>query len=71
MSRLMFGIVSQHQTRAVKERQMANTTRRIDSILTSPGDWDVSKYALLSDSNDLKYYSDHLPMIAAVEVRPD
>ncbi len=37
-------------------------TRRIDYIFTSKGDWNVLKYAVVTDSNKLKYYSDHLPV---------
>ena len=35
-------------------------TRRLDYIFTSKGDWQVLKYAVLTDSKNLKYYSDHL-----------
>ena len=38
-------------------------TRRIDYIFTSKGNWHIRKYAVLTDSNDLKYYSDHLAVI--------
>ncbi|MDH4126242.1 MAG: endonuclease/exonuclease/phosphatase family protein [Gammaproteobacteria bacterium] len=44
-------------------------TRRIDFIFTSPGDWEVLKYAVLSDSLDMKYYSDHLPVFVEVALR--
>jgi endonuclease/exonuclease/phosphatase family metal-dependent hydrolase len=43
-------------------------TRRIDYIFTSKGNWRVLKYAVLTDSNNLKYYSDHLPVF--IEARP-
>lgn len=43
-------------------------TRRIDYIFTSKGNWNVLKYAVLTDSNKLKYYSDHLPVF--VEATP-
>jgi endonuclease/exonuclease/phosphatase family metal-dependent hydrolase len=43
-------------------------TRRIDYIFTSRGNWSVLKYAVLTDSNRLKYYSDHLPVF--VEAMP-
>ena len=46
-------------------------TRRIDYIFTSPGDWDVSKYAVLSDSKDVKFYSDHLPVYVQLTPRSD
>ena len=42
-------------------------TRRIDYIFTSKDDFKVLKYAVLSDSWDLKYPSDHLPVY--VELR--
>lgn len=44
-------------------------TRRIDFIFASPGDWDVLKYAVLSDSDNMKYYSDHLPVFAEFSMR--
>ena len=37
-------------------------TRRIDYIFSSKDDWKVLKYAVLTDSNNMKYYSDHLPV---------
>ncbi len=43
-------------------------TRRIDYIFASKGNWNVLKYAVLTDSYDLKYYSDHLPVF--VEATP-
>ena len=42
-------------------------TRRIDFIFTSKDDFEVLKYAVLSDSWNLKYPSDHLPVY--VELR--
>ena len=41
--------------------------RRIDYIFTSKNDIDVLKYAVLSDSQDLKYASDHLPVFVELE----
>ena len=46
-------------------------TRRIDYIFTSPGDWVVLKHAVLTDSKDLRYYSDHLPVVVEVIPAPD
>ena len=43
-------------------------TRRIDRIFTSKGNWRVLKHAVLTDSNNLKYYSDHLPVF--IEAKP-
>ncbi|MFN4762814.1 endonuclease/exonuclease/phosphatase family protein [Gillisia sp. Q332] len=43
-------------------------TRRIDYILTSKGDIEVKKYAVLSDSKDLKYPSDHLPVFVLLQI---
>jgi endonuclease/exonuclease/phosphatase family metal-dependent hydrolase len=43
-------------------------TRRIDYIFVSKGNWNVFKYAVLTDSSNLKYYSDHLPVF--VEAAP-
>lgn len=40
--------------------------RRIDYIFTSKGDIEVLKYGVLSDSRDLKYPSDHLPVVARI-----
>jgi endonuclease/exonuclease/phosphatase family metal-dependent hydrolase len=48
-----------------------SVTRRIDFIFTSPGDWDVLKYAVLSDSRDKRYYSDHLPVFVEVALRSE
>lgn len=42
-------------------------TRRIDYIFTTEG-IDVLKYAVLSDSKDLKYPSDHLPVLVYLEL---
>ncbi len=36
--------------------------RRIDYIFTSPGNIEILKYAVLSDSRDMRYPSDHLPV---------
>lgn len=41
-------------------------TRRIDYIFVSRGDIDVLKYAVLSDSKDCRYPSDHLPVFAEI-----
>ncbi len=38
-------------------------TRRIDYIFTSVGNIDVIKYGVLTDSKDLKYPSDHFPVL--------
>jgi len=37
-------------------------TDRIDYIFTSKANLKVNKYAVLSDSRDCKYPSDHLPV---------
>ncbi len=42
-------------------------TRRIDYIFTSGG-IDVRKYGVLSDSKDLKYPSDHLPVLVQLDL---
>jgi len=42
-------------------------TRRIDYIFMSP-EIKVNKYAVLSDSKDCKYASDHLPVLALFEI---
>jgi endonuclease/exonuclease/phosphatase family metal-dependent hydrolase len=42
-------------------------TRRIDYIFISKGDLQVIKYAVLSDSWDLKYPSDHLPVFVELQ----
>lgn len=44
-------------------------TRRIDYIFTSVGDFELLKYAVLSDSRDVRYPSDHLPVIARLEFK--
>ena len=44
-------------------------TRRIDYIFTSKGDISVKKYAVLSDSKDLKYPSDHLPVFVSLQFK--
>ncbi|MDH5365981.1 MAG: endonuclease/exonuclease/phosphatase family protein [Cyclobacteriaceae bacterium] len=43
-------------------------TRRIDYIFTSKNNIKVLKYATISDSKDFKYYSDHLPVLAEIEL---
>jgi endonuclease/exonuclease/phosphatase family metal-dependent hydrolase len=45
-----------------------SVTRRIDYIFVNEG-IKVSKYAVLSDSKDLKYPSDHLPVIILAEFK--
>lgn len=42
---------------------------RIDYIFTSKGNINVNKYAVLSDSKDLKYPSDHLPVYVEIEFK--
>lgn len=42
-------------------------TRRIDYIFTSKDNVQVIKHAVLSDSRDLKYPSDHLPVYAEIK----
>lgn len=42
-------------------------TRRIDYVFTSKGNISVKKYAVLSDSKDLKYPSDHLPVFVQLQ----
>lgn len=42
-------------------------TRRIDYIFVSEDGFKVNKYAVLSDSKDLKYASDHLPVYVELE----
>lgn len=44
-------------------------TNRIDYIFTSKDNVGVIKYAVLSDSKDLKYPSDHLPVLVELELR--
>lgn len=43
---------------------------RIDYIFTSKNQVEVLKYAVLSDSKDCKYPSDHLPVIVELKLRP-
>lgn len=45
--------------------------RRIDYTFLSRGDFQVLKYAVLSDSKDLRYPSDHLPVMLVVEFGKD
>ncbi len=42
--------------------------RRIDYLFVSKGSIQVNKYAVLSDSKDLKYPSDHLPVYIEVSI---
>ena len=42
---------------------------RIDYIFTSKHNIKVNKYAVLSDSKDCKYPSDHLPVIVEIEIK--
>ncbi|WP_041579039.1 endonuclease/exonuclease/phosphatase family protein [Zunongwangia profunda] len=42
-------------------------TRRIDYVFLSNNGFQVKKYAVLSDSKDLKYPSDHLPVMVELE----
>lgn len=44
-------------------------TRRIDYIFTSKRDIEVEKYGVLSDSKDLKYPSDHLPVLVELNFK--
>ena len=47
-------------------------TKRIDYIFISKnGGFDVLKYAVLSDSNDLRYPSDHLPVFIMLKLKKD
>ncbi|WP_158976708.1 endonuclease/exonuclease/phosphatase family protein [Cellulophaga sp. L1A9] len=43
--------------------------RRIDYIFITPTTMNVTKYAVLSDSKDLKYPSDHLPVYIEFEIK--
>ena len=43
-------------------------TRRIDYIFTAPTGIAVIKYAVLSDSENCRYPSDHLPVYAEIEI---
>ncbi len=45
----------------------APVVRRIDYIFVSNGDIRVKKYAVLSDSKDLRYPSDHLPVFVQLQ----
>ncbi len=42
-------------------------SRRIDYIFVSKNGFDIKKYAVLSDSKDLHYPSDHLPVMVELE----
>ncbi|GGK47289.1 MULTISPECIES: endonuclease/exonuclease/phosphatase family protein [Flavobacteriaceae] len=42
---------------------------RIDYIFTSKNNMSVEKYAVLSDSKDCKYPSDHLPVIIEIKIK--
>ena len=45
-------------------------TRRIDYIFISdPSRFKVLKYAVLTDSNDMKYPSDHFPVLAQIQIK--
>jgi len=44
-------------------------TKRIDYIFVSKGNIDVLKYAVLSDSKDCRYPSDHLPVFTEILFR--
>jgi endonuclease/exonuclease/phosphatase family metal-dependent hydrolase len=41
----------------------------IDYIFTTPNNFDVLRYAVLSDSKDCKYPSDHLPVYVELSIR--
>ena len=43
-------------------------SRRIDYIFTSKGNIKVSKFAVLSDSKNLRYPSDHLPVFVKIKI---
>ncbi|MDW3646922.1 MAG: endonuclease/exonuclease/phosphatase family protein [Bacteroidia bacterium] len=43
--------------------------RRIDYIFTSPANMEVKKYAVLTDSRDQKYPSDHFPVYIKVQLK--
>ena len=43
-------------------------SRRIDYIFTSPENVEVLKYAVLTDSRDLRYPSDHFPVLVTLEL---
>ncbi len=42
---------------------------RIDYIFVTE-QWNVNRYGVLTDSKDRKFFSDHLPVLAEVEVKP-
>jgi endonuclease/exonuclease/phosphatase family metal-dependent hydrolase len=44
-------------------------TRRIDYIFTSKKDIEVLKYAVITDSKDLKYPSDHFPVMVKLLIK--
>lgn len=44
-------------------------TRRIDYIFTSKGNLEVLKYGVLTDSKDLRYPSDHFPVLVQLQLR--
>lgn len=44
-------------------------TRRIDYIFTSKEDIQVLKYAVLTDSKDMKYPSDHFPVFVELQLK--
>jgi len=44
-------------------------TRRIDYIFTGSSGIEVNKYGVLSDSKDLKYPSDHLPVVIEATIK--
>ena len=44
-------------------------SRRIDYIFLSRDDFEVLKYAVLSDSKDLKFPSDHLPVLVKLKLK--
>lgn len=48
---------------------MEPVNRRIDYIFLSKGDFEVLKYAVLSESKDLKYPSDHLPVLLELKIK--
>lgn len=48
---------------------MEPVTRRIDYIFTSKDNIEVLKYAVLSDSKNLKYPSDHFPVFVQLQFK--
>lgn len=48
---------------------MEPVTRRIDYIFTSKGNIEVLKYAVLTDSKDQKYPSDHFPVFVELQLK--